>query len=422
VNFADRFRSGLRAATDGATQAHATAPRAAATFAARLTFEGVERRYPSAVALAGLSLDIAPAEVVCLLGPSGCGKTTLLRVAAGIEKPTGGRVLINGQEVAGEARFVPPERRNVGLMFQDFALFPHLTILANVAFGLKSLPREDARREAMAALARVGLERYAEDYPHILSGGEQQRVALARAIVPRPAVMLMDEPFSGLDVQLRERLQEETLGLLRETRATCLIVTHAPSEAIRLGDRIAVMRAGRLIQAGKPETLYRNPADLFVARLFSEINEIALRVEGGSLRTPIGTFAVPGLDEGDGAILCIRRRAIRLGPVGQGLPGRVLHARFQGDLAVLEIAAQGFERPLLTLVREWEVPERGREVSISVDPESVLVFPRPSRRKTPGFKPLGRAKEGVANLPLQALSAIVQKTREPAALAAIGTV
>ena len=187
--------------------------------------------------------------------------------------------------------------------------------------------------------------------------------------------MLMDEPFSGLDVQLRERLQEDTLSLLRETRATCLIVTHAPAEAIRLGDRIAVMRAGRLVQAGKAEALYRNPADLFVARLFSEINEIALRVEGGALRTPIGVFAVPGLGEGDAAILCIRRRAIRLVAVGQGLPGRVLHARFLGDLAVLEIAAQGFERPLLTLVREWEVPERGAEVAIAVDPESVLVFP-----------------------------------------------
>jgi iron(III) transport system ATP-binding protein len=354
------------------------AGRAAATIAARLTFDRVERRYAASVALAGLSLDIAPAEVVCLLGPSGCGKTTLLRIAAGIEKPTGGRVLINDYEVAGPTRFLPPEKRNVGLMFQDFALFPHLSILENVAFGLKSLPKADARREALAALARVGLERYAGDYPHILSGGEQQRVALARAIVPRPAVMLMDEPFSGLDVQLRERLQDDTLSLLRETRATCLIVTHAPAEAIRLGDRIAVMRTGRLVQSGKAETLYRAPADLFVARLFSEINEISLKVEGGALRTPIGTFAVPGLDEGDAAILCIRRRAIRLGKAGGGLPARVLHARFLGDLAVLEIAAQGFERPLQTLVRESEVPERGLEVAITVDPQTVLVFPAES--------------------------------------------
>jgi iron(III) transport system ATP-binding protein len=349
--------------------------RAAATIAARLTFDRLERRFEATAALDGFSFDVAPAEVVCLLGPSGCGKTTLLRVASGIERPTAGRVLINDREVAGPQRFVPPEQRNVGLMFQDFALFPHLTIIENVAFGLRALPREGARREAAAALARVGLSRYADDYPHTLSGGEQQRVALARAIVPRPAVMLMDEPFSGLDVQLRERLQEETLTLLRETRATCLIVTHAPAEAIRLGDRIAIMRAGRLVQAGTAEELYRNPADLFVARLFSEINEIPYRVEDGALRTPIGAFAVPGLHEGEEAILCIRRRAIRLGGVGAGLPGRVLRARFLGDLALLEVAVEGFERPLLTLVREGEQPPEGQEVSVSVAPESVLVFP-----------------------------------------------
>src|SRR5262245_9137152 len=135
------------------------------------------------------------------------------------------------------------------------------------------------------------------------------------------------------------------------------------------------MRAGRLVQAGKAETLYRDPADLFVARLFSEINEIPVRVEGGALRTPVGVFAVPGLAEGEAAVLCIRRRAIRVGPAGRGLPVRMVHARCRGDLAVLEVAAQGFERPLLTLVREWEVPPRGEEVSLSVDPESVLVFP-----------------------------------------------
>ena len=369
--FPPRLKTTGRASTGGS----AAPGRAAGTIAARLTFERLERRFDTTLALNGFSLDIAPAEVVCLLGPSGCGKTTLLRVAAGIEKPTGGRVLINAREVAGPDRFVPPERRNVGLMFQDFALFPHLTIIDNVAFGLRALPREDARREAAVALARVGLTRYADDYPHILSGGEQQRVALARAIVPRPAVMLMDEPFSGLDVQLRERLQEETLTLLRETRATCLIVTHAPAEAIRLGDRIAVMRAGRLLQAGKAEELYRNPADLFVARLFSEINEIRYTVESGALRTPIGAFAVPGLNEGEEAILCIRRRAIRIGSVGAGLPARLLRSQFLGDLALLEVAVHGFERPLLTVVREGEQPRQGQEVSISVDAESVLVFP-----------------------------------------------
>jgi iron(III) transport system ATP-binding protein len=349
--------------------------RAAATMAARLTFEEVERRYGSFHALKGFSLDIAPGEVVCLLGPSGSGKTTLLRIASGIEKPTGGRVLISDFEVAGPNRLVPPEQRNVGLMFQDFALFPHLSIRDNVAFGLKSLGREEAAREALAALDRVGLARYADAYPHILSGGEQQRVALARALLPRPAVMLMDEPFSGLDVQLRERLQEDTLALLRETRATSLIVTHAPAEAIRMGDRIAVMHGGRIVQAGKAEELYRDPADLFVARLFSEINEIPVTVQGGALRTPIGTFVVPELSEGEEAVLCVRRRAIRVTPAGQGLPGRVLRAKFLGDHAVLEIAAEGFERPLTTLVHNGDQPPQGAEVGLAVEPESVLVFP-----------------------------------------------
>ncbi len=373
VSLIDRIRR--KRPSRSSARVKAPAVRAAGTIAARLTLEHVERRYGDTYALAGISLDIAPAEVVCLLGPSGSGKTTLLRIAAGIEKPTAGRVLINDFEVAGPQRFVPPEKRNVGLMFQDFALFPHLTIRDNVAFGLKSLPREDAAAEAMAALTRVGLERYADDYPHILSGGEQQRVALARAVLPRPSVMLMDEPFSGLDVQLRERLQEETLQLLRETRATCLIVTHAPTEAIRLGDRIAVMRSGRLVQAGKAEELYRNPEDLFVARLFSEINEIPFAVRGGALRTPIGTFVVPELSDGDDATLCIRRRSIKVRPAGEGIPARVLHVKFLGDQAVIEIAAQGFERPLVTLVREGEEPSRGDEVGLVIDPESVLVFP-----------------------------------------------
>jgi len=359
----------------------ATAPggsprgRAAATFAARLTLEDVERRYGETHALRGVSLDVAPGEIVCLLGPSGCGKTTLLRVAAGIEKPSAGRVLINDREMAGPNRFVPPEERGVGLMFQDFALFPHLSILENVAFGLKALPREEARREAFLLLSRVGLEGYADDYPHILSGGQQQRVALARAIVPRPAVMLMDEPFSGLDVQLRESMQEETLALLTETRATSVIVTHNPEEAMRLGDRIAVMRAGRLVQAGKAEELYARPEELFVARLFSEINEIPYRVHGGAIETPIGRLPAPGLAEGDTAILCLRERGIVLAPRGAGLAGRVRAVKFLGDVARLEIAVEGFEAPLRARALESHGFEKGAEVAVEIDPARVLIFP-----------------------------------------------
>jgi iron(III) transport system ATP-binding protein len=264
-------------------------------------------------------------------------------------------------------------------MFQDFALFPHLTIVDNVAFGLKSLPRKAARREAMAILARVGLERYAEEYPHILSGGQQQRVALARAIVPRPAVMLMDEPFSGLDVQLRDSMQEETLGLLRETRATSMIVTHHSEEAMRLGDRIAVMKAGRLVQVGKAEELYRRPAALFVARLFSEINEVACRVADGEIDTPLGRLPAPGLDDGTMATLCIRERGTILkaadGKSRDGLAGRVQHIKFLGDAARVEVAVEGFEAPLHVRTDLNHGVAKGTEVRVGIDRAQVLVFP-----------------------------------------------
>ncbi len=353
--------------------------RAAATFAARLTFENVTRRYDNIDALLGVDLDIAPGEVVCLLGPSGCGKTTLLRIASGIERPTSGRVLINNREVAGPHRFIPPEERSVGLMFQDFALFPHLTILQNVAFGLKALPPDVARREALSLLSRVGLESYASAYPHILSGGQQQRVALARAIVPRPSVVLMDEPFSGLDVQLRDSMQEETLALLRETRATCMIVTHHPEEAMRMGDRIAVMRKGRIVQLGRAEELYHQPKELFVARLFSEINEVEARVRNGGIDTPFGWVDAKGINDGDPVVVGIRERGIRLHPAGRcGLAGRVLHVKFLGDVGLAEIAVHGFDEPLRarTRVAVGEVWHKGAEVSVEIDPARILVFPR----------------------------------------------
>ncbi|MCB1510041.1 MAG: ABC transporter ATP-binding protein [Hyphomicrobiaceae bacterium] len=349
--------------------------RAAVTFAASLEFESIERRYPKAVALRDVSLRIEAGEIVCLLGPSGCGKTTLLRLASGIDTPTAGRVLLNDREVAGPNSFVPPEHRNVGLMFQDFALFPHLTILDNIAFGLKGLGRREAAREAFAVLTRVGLGRYAREYPHVLSGGQQQRVALARAIVPRPSVILMDEPFSGLDVQLRETMRSETLALLKETRSTCMIVTHDPVEAMQLGDRVAVMRDGRVIQAGRAEDLYHHPADLFVARMFSEVNELPGVVTAAGVETPFGTFPAPGMTVGDSVVLCVRRRAVWLAKPGEGIHGRVLETRFRGDLTQLSIGVSGLDRPLSSLVREAQAPHLGDDVTIRVDPAGIMVFP-----------------------------------------------
>jgi iron(III) transport system ATP-binding protein len=348
--------------------------KAAVTFAAQLTLEDVSRRYDAVLALDRVSLDIAPSEVLCLLGPSGCGKSTLLRVAAGVERPSSGRILLDGQEVAGPDNFVPPEKRGIGLMFQDFALFPHLSLLDNVAFGLKSLTRSEAKREARAALERVGLAHYAGEYPHILSGGEQQRVALARAIAPRPSVLLMDEPFSGLDSRLREQMREETLAILHETRATAIVVTHDAEEAMRMGDRVALMRQGRVVQTGKALDLYRAPKDILAARTFSELNELAARIEGGNAATPLGRFAANGVPDGADAIVCVRQRGVRLRGAGQGVPGRVLDARFLGDVALVEVAVQGLDAPLFARVAESDVPPQGAEVGVVIEPGAVLVF------------------------------------------------
>jgi iron(III) transport system ATP-binding protein len=348
--------------------------RAGVTFAARLTFEDVSRRFGDGLALDHVSIDVASGEVLCLLGPSGCGKTTLLRIAAGVERPSSGRVLLDGQEVAGPNQFVPPEKRGVGLMFQDFALFPHLSILDNVAFGLKSLTRREATTEALAALTRVGLAHYANEYPHILSGGEQQRVALARAIAPRPSVLLMDEPFSGLDPRLRERMREETLAILRETRATCIVVTHDAEEAMRMGDRVALLRRGRVVQTGKALDLYRAPKDILAARTFSDLNEIPARIENGVAATVLGRFPANGLAEGARAIVCIRQRGVRLLPPGEGVPVRVLDARFLGDVALVEIAVQGLDAPLLARVKESDTPPLGSEIGVGIDTVAVLVF------------------------------------------------
>ena len=250
--------------------------RAATTIAARLTFERVERRYGASHVLRGFSLDIAPAEVVCLLGPSGSGKTTLLRIAAGIEKPTGGRVLINDSEVAGPHRFVPPEKRNVGLMFQDFALFPHLSIRDNVAFGLKSLPREDAAREALSALARVGLERYAGHYPNTLSGGEQQRVALARAFVHEPEVLFADEPTGNLDQRTGAAVSDLLFALNREHGTTLVLVTHDIALAGRC-ERGLRLADGRIVDKNPAAAGRHEPA---LAREAGEGEPLAERAVG----------------------------------------------------------------------------------------------------------------------------------------------
>jgi len=348
---------------------------AAAMFAARVSFEHVSHTFGRIPAVIDINLELAPGEIVCLLGPSGCGKTTLLRIAAGVERQSEGRILLDGREISGPGIFVPPEKRGIGLMFQDFALFPHLTILENVAFGLRDLERSVATQEAKSSLRRVGLAEYEGAYPHALSGGEQQRVALARAIAPRPAVLLMDEPFSGLDQRLRDNVRDETLAILKETRASSLLVTHDPEEAMRMADRIVLMRGGRMVQSGTARDIYSNPVDADAARFLSDFNEIEGIVAGGRVDTPLGPVAAPGLADGTAVDVLIRPVGVRIGS-GNDREAQVLSSRFLGDHSVLALTVAGDDRIIHAQLSESDPPARGSLVAVAADPAHVFVFAR----------------------------------------------
>jgi iron(III) transport system ATP-binding protein len=342
-------------------------------FPSSLGFEAVSLHYGAVTAVENISLAIQPAEVIGLLGQSGCGKTSLLRLAAGIEQPTGGRILLDGREVSGLA-FVPPEKRGIGLMFQDYALFPHMSVKQNVLFGLRGLSRAEAEAAALRALARVGLEAHADTPPGLLSGGEQQRVALARSVAPRPGILLMDEPFSNLDRRLRDTVREDTIAILRETGATTIIVTHDPEEAMRVADRIVLMHKGRVLQEGTPRDLYETPKTLFAARFFCDFNELEAIVHNSRVETPLGTFTAGHLAEGARALVAIRPQALTLRPSGCALTGRLIRRRFLGEVEVIEVVVQGLDKPLVGRIRSTLNASEGTDVGVEVSPTDVLVF------------------------------------------------
>jgi iron(III) transport system ATP-binding protein len=343
----------------------------------RVAVEHVSVRYGAIRALDDVSLDVAEGEIVCLLGPSGSGKSTLLRTIAGIDRPLSGRIAIDGREVAGPHRFVEPEHRCVGMVFQDYALFPHLTIEANVAFGLTGRPRADMRRVVGELLARLDLQRYAGSYPHMLSGGERQRVALARALAPEPRVLLMDEPFSGLDDRLRDRIRRQTVELLRDTGTTTIIVTHDPDEAMYVADRIALLHQGRLVQCGPPDQLYAHPATLFAARFFSDVNEIEGVCRSGRVETPVGIFPAPGRADNVPVAVCIRPQHVRLSSArSAGIPARVLATTFLGASDQLVLAVDGLETPVIARASGRTRLEPGDCVRVDLPVAEVMVLPR----------------------------------------------
>ena len=358
-----------------APPAASAAGRAGVSFASPLLFEGVEHAYGDQPTLRGLTLAAPAGEITCLLGPSGSGKTTLLRIAAGLERSHGGRVLVSDREVAGPTRFVEPERRGISYMFQDFALFPHMTVLQNVAFGLGSLPRARAMDAARAALSRVGLGEMADRYPDMLSGGQQQRVALARALAPRPGILLMDEPFSGLDARLRDAVRADALNILRETRATAIVVTHDAGEAMRMGDRIALLREGRLVQQGTARELYRAPVDLFTARFFSDLNVLPAIVRRGVADTPLGPLPAKGTGDGP-AEIALRPGAFEIDE-SSALRARVVVRRFLGDVEAFTLALEGRNEPLRATFREGTIAPGATHLRLRVRAGEVLAFESP---------------------------------------------
>ena len=326
----------------------------------------------------------APGEILCLLGPSGDGKTTLLRLVAGLEPLQAGRIELGGVVVGEPGREVPPEQRHVGFVFQDYALFPHLTVAENVAFGLTASPRGERSWAVTEALARVGLETYANAYPHMLSGGQQQRVALARALAPRPQVVLLDEAFASLDARLREQVRDDTLHVLQTAGIPAMIVTHDAEEAMFLADRIALMRGGRVVQLGRPEELYLAPADPFVATFLGEVNRLpahAARRAGGDRRSAPCRVR-PGADLAGGP----GRGAAAAG--GAAGPGRRAAPRPRSRPA-------GCSAPPPWCIWRWRMAPagcctcmpgcrrgsalaRGQRVTVAMDPERAFVFPPPA--------------------------------------------
>ena len=248
----------------------------------------VTKRYGETLAVDRATLELQPGRITCLLGPSGCGKSTLLRIIAGLERADEGEIEAGGRLLLGRGANVPPERRRIGFVFQDFALFPHLTALQNVTFGLKGEPAAEARARATELLERFRLSARASAWPHSLSGGEQQRVAIARALAPRPTALLLDEPFSGLDGDLRSQVRDAVLAGLRDTEAAVLVVTHDPEEAMLLGDEVLLMTEGRIVQSGTPEECYFRPNSVAAARLLGLGRPRAMRLRRASGRRTDG--------------------------------------------------------------------------------------------------------------------------------------
>ncbi|HVG94775.1 MAG TPA: ABC transporter ATP-binding protein [Planctomycetota bacterium] len=341
---------------------------------------GIHKSFGASPALRGVDLSVDAGEFFALVGPSGCGKSTLLRIVGGHERQDAGVVRLRGVDVSG----VPPERRPVHTVFQHYALFPHLSVLDNVAFPLRmaGVRRGERRRRAAEALEMVRLGAYGPRRVATLSGGERQRVALARAIVPRPAVLLLDEPLGALDLQLRRAMQDELRDLQRRVGLTFLHVTHDQEEAFRLADRVAVLRAGRVVQQGAPRDVYRRPATPFAAAFLGVANILPGRSEpdGRRFRTEQGLVLETDAPVPGAAFAAIREELVVVSPERPGLPsgdfsGTVVDVAFLGATTRVGVSVGGAGAVVHGVSEEGRLLERGQRVTLSIEPEEVVLLP-----------------------------------------------
>ncbi|WP_335998833.1 ABC transporter ATP-binding protein [Halorientalis halophila] len=359
-----------------------------------LQLDGVEKVFGGTRVIEDLDLRVRDGELLTLLGPSGCGKTTTLRLVAGLERLDGGTVRLRDEAVATAENAVPPEERDVGVVFQEFALFPHKTAAENVAFGLKDLDADARDRRVDELLELVGLTEHRDQYPEELSGGQQQRVALARSLAPEPSVLLLDEPFSNLDVDLRVEMRQEVRRILKETGVTAISVTHDQEEAMSISDRVAVMRSGQIEQVGRPEDVFQRPESRFVASFLGHASFLSGHVDGDTVETGVGAIPrerINGLAEaydGSDIDVLVRPDDVRVRPVdGHGANGTVVNRRFLGPTILYRIELDSGDVLGCMHNHADEVPlDEPIRVELAADHE-LAWFPRGARRVADGGQP-----------------------------------
>lgn len=340
------------------------------TLANVLTIQKLSKKFGERFAVNQASWSAQSGQIICLLGHSGCGKTTMLRLIAGLETPTEGSIQLERKVLWDPYQQVQAEERNIGFVFQDYALFPHLSVLENVMFGLKKIPKHERQSIAENALKHVSMSHHIHSYPHTLSGGEQQRVALARALAPKPNVLLMDEPFSNLDHRLRDQIRQSTIEILKQTSTTTIIVTHDPEEALQIADQIILMHQGKIIQSGTPKQLYFQPKTLFAARYFSDLNEIKTQIQDQQLHTIFGNIAIPKHLTSNNEIRCyFRPHQLRVNRIKteNSLAAKIISSNFLGYSQLLKLKIEAEDKVLIAYVEYSQHYDQADTVYLSLD-------------------------------------------------------